>query len=34
VLTMATNADFGSLAAGGAFTLINGKSVKRLAQFS
>jgi hypothetical protein len=34
VLTMATNAGFGSLAAGGAFTLINGKSVKRLAQFS
>ena len=34
VLTMATNASFGALAAGGAFTLINGKSTKRLAQFS
>ena len=34
VLTMATNADFGALAAGGAFTTINGKSTKRLAQFS
>jgi hypothetical protein len=34
VLTMATNASFGALAAGGAFTTINGKSTKRLAQFS
>jgi hypothetical protein len=34
VLTMATNSGFGSLAAGGAFTTINGKSAKRLAQFS
>ena len=34
VLTMATNSAFGGLAAGGAFTTINGKSVKRLAQFS
>jgi hypothetical protein len=34
VLTMAVNAGFGSLAAGGTFTLINGRSTKRLAQFS
>jgi hypothetical protein len=34
VLTMATNSSFGALAAGGAFTTINGKSTKRLAQFS
>jgi hypothetical protein len=34
VLAMATTASFGGLAAGGAFTTINGKSVKRLAQFS
>jgi hypothetical protein len=34
VLTMTTNAGFGALAAGGAFTTINGKSTKRLAQFS
>jgi hypothetical protein len=31
---MTTNAGFGALAAGGAFTTINGKSTKRLAQFS
>lgn len=34
VLTMATNSSFGALAAGGAFTTINGRSTKRLAQFS
>jgi hypothetical protein len=34
VLTMATTSSFGGLAAGGAFTTINGRSVKRLAQFS
>ena len=34
VLTMTTNTSFGALAAGGAFTTINGKSTKRLAQFS
>ena len=34
VLTMATNSSFGAMAAGGAFTTINGLSAKRLAQFS
>lgn len=34
VLAMATTSSFGAMAAGGAFTTINGKSVKRLAQFS
>ncbi len=34
VLTMATNSSFGAVAAGGAFTTINGVSRKRLAQFS
>jgi hypothetical protein len=34
VLTLATNASFGAVAAGGAFTTINGVSRKRLAQFS
>ena len=34
VLAMATTSAFGAMAAGGAFTTVNGKSVKRLAQFS
>ncbi len=34
VLTLATNSSFGAVAAGGAFTTINGVSRKRLAQFS
>ncbi|MFG1605923.1 PQQ-binding-like beta-propeller repeat protein [Actinoplanes sp. NPDC049265] len=34
VLTMATTSSFGAMAAGGAFTTVNGSSVKRLAQFS
>ena len=34
VLTLATNPSFGAIAAGGAFTTINGVSRKRLAQFS
>jgi hypothetical protein len=33
VLTMATSSSAGALAAGGAFTMINGRSQKRLAQF-
>lgn len=33
VLTMATHPDIGALLAGGAFTMINGKPAKRLAQF-
>jgi hypothetical protein len=34
VLTMASNSTLGAIAAGGAFTTINGKSQKRFAQFS